>query len=86
MHGSAFYVATGIIPFGDTNHFLHPGQVPAEVKNHYSELNFKTIVEQMPDISPKHLDFCLNPKRSYEDPLAPFFPNPLWKETLIIPL
>ena len=76
MHGSAFYVATGIIPFGDTNHFLHPGQVPAEVKNHYSELNFKTIVEQLPDISPKHLDFCLNPKRSYEDPLAPFFPEP----------
>ena len=75
MHGSAFYVTTGIIPFGDTNHFLYPGQVPVESKNYYSELNFKTIVDRVPEISSDHLEFCLNPDRRYEDPLASFFPE-----------
>ena len=75
MHGSAFSVATGIIPFGDTNHFLYPGQVPVEAKSCYSELNFKTVVSEFPEPESKHVNFCLNPKRSFEDPAAPFFPE-----------
>ena len=75
MYGSVFNVTTGIIPFGDTNHFLYPGQVPIETQNYSSELNFKTIIAEVPCQAPSDLNFCLNPKRSYEDPVAPFFPE-----------
>ena len=40
MHGSAFSVHTGVIPFGDTTHFLYPGQVPVVKPKLKSEVNF----------------------------------------------
>ena len=73
MHGSAFHVTTGIIPFGDTNNFLYPGQVPIEPKNSCSELNFKTIIAEVSSPKSSDINFCLKPRRSYEDPAAPFF-------------
>lgn len=76
MNGSAFSVTTGIVPFGDTNHFLYPGQVPIEAPTNIikkTEINFKTIINELPILSEESINFCLNPKQSYEDPAASFF-------------
>ena len=75
MSGSAFSVTTGIVPFGDTTHFLYPGQVPIEAPNlsRKMEINFKTIINELPILSEESINFCLNPKQSYEDPAASFF-------------
>lgn len=75
MHGSAFKIDSGIIPYGDTGHFLHPGQVPLVPQTFFSELNFKTIVAEVPSPKTSDIKFCLEPKRSYEDPAAAFFPE-----------
>ena len=75
MNGSAISVASGIIPFGDTNHFLYHGQVPLEFPTAISktELNFKTVISEISVPSEQSIQFCMNPKNSYPDPAAPFF-------------
>ena len=76
MHGSAFSIATGVIPFGDTHHFLYPGQVPiGKIKPaaQVATLNFKTIINEISVPSEKSINFCLQPNQSYGDYAAPFF-------------
>ena len=75
MQGSALSVSTGIMPFGDTTHFLYPGQVPLETLNTNSrtEVNFKTLINELPSLSEESINFCLNPKQTFEDPAASFF-------------
>ena len=75
MNGSAYSVRNGIMPFGDTNHFLFPGQVPLEKYSNRVETNFKTIIDKLPSVSKHSIDFCLEPKQTYVDPHSSFFPE-----------
>ena len=63
MQGSAFSVSTGIMPFGDTTHFLYPGQVPLETLNTNSrtEVNFKTLINELPSLSEESIFFLSEP-------------------------
>ena len=71
MHGSAFEIATGIIPFGNCNHFLYPNQVRQLNKVKVSN-NYNTIVSKAKCPS-TYVNFVLAPKYSYEDPHEHFF-------------
>ena len=75
MQGSALSVNTGIMPYGDTAHFLYPGQVPLEALSAKSktEVNFKTVINELPRLSEESINFCLNPKQTFEDPASSFF-------------
>ena len=75
MNGSAYSVRNGIMPFGDTTHFLFPGQVPLEKHANRVETNFKTIIDRLPSVPQHSIDFCLNPKTTYDDPQSSFFPE-----------
>ena len=71
LHGSAFAIATGLIPYGNISNFLFSNQIEtqnlAKIEN-----NFKTIVSRA-KCSPLHLNLALEPKQTYEDPLYNLF-------------
>ena len=71
MHGSAFKIDTGIIPFGNCNHFLYPNQIK-ELRNAKSTTSFNTIVSKAKCPS-TYVNFVLAPKCTYEDPHEHFF-------------
>ena len=73
MYGSAWQIPQGIIPFGNAQNFLYRSQItPSEVSqenvNHYS-----TIISQFSSVPTTHINFVLNPKQSYFDPLSEVF-------------
>ena len=70
MHGSAFQVASGIIPFGNTEHFLYPHQLGQS----RVESNYSTIVSQV-TCPTTHINFVLEPKYFYDDPTDCLFEN-----------
>ena len=71
LNGSAFEIATGLIPYGNISHFLFSHQI--ETQNFAKiENNFKTIVSRA-KCSPLHLNLALELKPTYEYPLFNFF-------------
>ena len=70
LNGSAFSVSNGIIPFGDTAHFLLPNQISKSPVQNNAETNYKTIIEELPIVSENSINFCLNPIPSFEDPTS----------------
>ena len=73
MNGSAWQTPQGIIPFGNAQNFLYRSQItPSEVcqksVNHYS-----TIISQFSSVPTTHVNFVMNPKQSYFDPLSEIF-------------
>ena len=71
MHGQAFNFAGKICPYGNTEHFLFRGQVPAP-QSIRIENNFNTIMRDV-KCSPRLVDECLEPKETYPDDLAVMF-------------
>ena len=71
MNGSAFQIATGIIPFGNCNHFLYPEQA-RQLSKIKATNNFNTIVSKVKCPS-THVNFVLAPSHSFEDPYESFF-------------
>ena len=57
LNGSAFSVGNGIIPFGDTAHFLLPNQICKNSAQNNAETNYKTIIEELPIVSEKSINF-----------------------------
>ena len=71
MNGSALWVDTGFIPFGNAEYFLYQNQL-SKTGNCRIEKNVKTIVSQVR--RPNSLvNSCLEPKATFEDDLAPLF-------------
>ena len=62
LNGSAFEIATGLIPYGNISHFLFSNKIEtqnlAKIEN-----NFKTIVSRA-KCSPLHLNLALEPKQT----------------------
>ena len=72
MSGMAFRVGSKVIPFGNSEHFLYPGQVGNFDSAYRIESNYKTILVgvQCPDVV---VNTCLDPKATYDDGLGPIF-------------
>ena len=72
MAGRAIEIPSGLIPYGNSEHFLYPGQVGNFDCVDHIESNFKTIVSEI-ECPQKLVNFCIEPKLSYEDVFAPLF-------------
>ena len=72
MNGQAFCMADKVIPFGNSAHFLYPGQVGGYEVNNHIENNYTTILSSV-ECSDHIVNNCLEPKVFYEDGLAPLF-------------
>ena len=72
MSGIALNIENKIIPFGNSEHFLYPGQVGNFSNCHSIENNYKTILSEVkcPDT---FVNTCLDPKATYEDSFGPIF-------------
>ena len=72
MSGIALNIENKIIPFGNSEHFLYPGQVGSYDSCHKVQNNYKTILSEIkcPDTL---VNTCLNPKETYNDSLGPIF-------------
>ena len=72
MSGIALNIGNKIIPFGNSEHFLYPGQVGNFDATYRVESNYKTIIANVscPSIV---VNNCLDPKALYEDSLGPIF-------------
>ena len=77
MNGSAWKVSDsrGIIPFGNIQHFLYPSQIKATNLSN-SVNNYNTIISKYKCPSTL-VNFVLEPKNSYDDPLESFFDESL---------
>ena len=77
MNGSAWKVSnsSGIIPFGNIQHFLYPSQIEAAKLSKPSS-NFNTLVAKYKCPSTL-VNFVLEPKLSYDDPFESFFDESL---------
>ena len=70
MNGSAFRLGSGIVPFGNINHFLYPYQISKFASK--IENNYKTIISQVKNPS-LYVNQVLEPKLTYADPLVNIF-------------
>ena len=76
MSGKALKVGKNLVPFGNSEHFLYPGQVGNFDTSCRIENNYKTIISEVS--CPKTLvNECLDPKCSYEDSFGPVFEDSL---------
>ena len=70
MSGRALKVGNKIIPFGNSDHFLYPGQVGNFDTTYRVESNYKTILAGV-RCSEAVVNTCLDPKATYADGLGP---------------
>ena len=76
MSGIALKIGHQVIPFGNSEHFLYPGQIGNFDSCYKVENNYKTILSEVK--WPETLvNNCLDPKASYEDSLGPMFDESL---------
>ena len=79
MLGSAWSTPSGIVPFGNVLHFLHPNQVtPISSHDLITErpaLDYRNVVSSLNDTPVTHVNFVLSPKKSYFSPLESLFPD-----------
>ena len=69
MNGSALQLASGLLPQGNIDSFLYPEQIsrivnesPPKVKTN----NYKTVISKI-KVNPIHVNFVLEPKRTYDN-------------------
>ena len=72
MAGRALQIENKLIPFGNSEHFLYPGQVGGYCSSHCIESNYKTILSDI-KCHTTVVNNCLDPKASYEDGFGPIF-------------
>ena len=72
MYGQAFKIANKFIPFGNSDHFLHSGQVGGYSQSPRIENNYTTIMSNV-KCSDHFVNMCVDPDVYYSDGLAPFF-------------
>ena len=71
MGGAAIKFPSGIAPLGSSEAFLYPRQIaPVESEN---SNDFDTMVNRHSDCPSTLINFVMEPKASYPDPLAEFF-------------
>ena len=70
MYGSVFRLGSGLVPFGNINHFLYPEQISIIASK--IENNYKTIVSKIKCPS-LYVNQVLEPKLTYADPLVNIF-------------
>ena len=79
MLGSAWSTPSGIVPFGNVLHFLHPNQVtPISSHDLITERpapDYRNVVSSLNDTPVTHVNFVLSPKKSYFSPLESLFPD-----------
>ena len=79
MLGSAWSTPSGIVPFGNVLHFLHPNQVtPISSHDLITErpaLDYRNVVSSLNDTPVTHVNFVLSPKKSYFSSLESLFPD-----------
>ena len=70
MYGSAFWLGSGLVPFGNINHFLYPEQISkisSKIENKYKTIVSKVIYSSL------YVNQVLEPKLTYADPLVNIF-------------
>ena len=79
MLGLVWSTPSGIVPFGNVLHFLHPNQVtPISSHGLITErpaLDYRNVVSSLNDTPVTHVNFVLSPKKSYFSPLESLFPD-----------
>ena len=71
LNGSAWELSSGVMPFGRITNFLYPDQIASIVPSNHVD-NFNTVIAN--NVCPAtHVNFCMNPKASYEDVFDHFF-------------
>ena len=71
MGGAAIKFPSGIAPLGNSDAFLYPSQIaPVEDEN---PNDFDAMVNRHSDCPSTLINFVMEPKASYPDPLAEFF-------------
>ena len=72
MNGLALRMGDKVLPFGNSAHFLYPGQVGSLARTNYIDNNFNSIMSNV-NCSDHIVNLCLEPTSFHEDGLAPFF-------------
>ena len=75
MHGPAYRIASGLIPFGNIDQFLYPHQICKYAGRAIH--NYKTIISNVKECQETITNFVVNPKRTYNDPFESFFDESL---------
>ena len=70
MYGSAFRLGSGLVPFGNINHFLYPEQISKIASK--IENNYKTIISKVKSPS-LYVNQVLKSKLTYADSLVNIF-------------
>ena len=79
MKGIAWEFPNGLVPYGDANNFLFPRQISV-LPNFSSSRpdtfnNYNHIISRYAKCPETHVNFVMNPKSSYPDPLQCLFPE-----------
>ena len=73
MYGSAWRIPQGVIPFGNAQNFLYRSQITPSEGFQESVNHYNTVISQFSSVPITHVNFVLNPKQSYFDPLSEVF-------------
>ena len=71
MGGAALKFPSGIAPLGSSAAFLYPRQIAPVESENYND--FDTMVDRHSDCPSTLINFVMEPKAFYPDPLAEFF-------------
>ena len=84
MKGSAWMFPSGIAPFGNSRHFLHKNQIRpvGNKKVKPLENDYYTIISNYSHCPVSRVNFVLNPKKSYSDPMRELFDKSLLERNL----
>ena len=72
MNGSALKLANGLMPSGNTEHFLFPGQVGDIQNSGRVEVNFETFLNSF-NVNELVVNNSLEPEANYPDPCGSLF-------------
>ena len=79
MKGIAWEFPNGLVPYGDANNFLFPRQIlvlPSFSSSRPDKFNnYNHIISRYAKCPETHVNFVMNPKSSYPDPLQCLFPE-----------
>ena len=79
MKGIAWEFPNGLVPYGDANNFLFPRQIsvlPSLSSSRPDTFNnYNHIISRYAKCPETHVNFVMNPKSSYPDPLQRLFPE-----------
>ena len=73
MYGVAWQLPQGIMPYGNTQHFLYHHQHTPVSEVEEEVINYCTTIAEHSQSPVTHVNFVMNPKQSYFDPLAEIF-------------